>query len=68
MASDKQMNVNAFGFVIDDLLASFACGCRGVLTLPVEGLLIYPVIVVSVLFSLALLVQGHKKDVHSSFH
>ena len=59
----EEVDRNALRQVIDDLLASLACRCRRVLALPVEGVLIDPVVVVPMLLRLTLLVQCHQNDV-----
>jgi len=60
--TDEEMNRNALRRVFDDFPTALASRCRCVLALPVERVLVDPMIVIPMLLGLALLVQGHKKD------
>lgn len=60
----EQVDGNVLRHVIDDLLASLACRRGGILTLPVKGFFVDPVVVISMLLGLALFIQRHQQDVH----
>jgi hypothetical protein len=49
--------------VPNNLLAAFVVWCGGVLCLPMEGVLVHPMVLVTVVSCLALLVQSDEKNV-----
>lgn len=66
VVAHKEMNRDAQGSVLDDFLAARTAGCGAVLALPLEGVIVDPVIDVAMFLGLALFVQCDQQHMRAS--